>query len=265
LLGIPGDTHFYALTDLKERPAPIPEDGILLSKNLADALDAQPGDRILLRHFLPGRADIPLEVKGIVSQYLGINGYMNIRAMQRQLLDQAMITGVSVHSRDAVVAKLKDVKGISAVNSIADLKQALLDYMDVMNASVYIFLVFGGLIGFAVIYNSVTINLSERQMELSSLRVLGFQKQDLFSVITRENALMTLCAIGAGIPLGAAMCYIVTDAMTLDAFSMPMRFFPFSYVEAAAATLIFSALAQLAVRRKLYALDFIEALKNRSI
>ncbi|MEL7564171.1 MAG: FtsX-like permease family protein [Dehalobacterium sp.] len=263
VIGIPRNTSFYKFEDVNNREVKLPEKGFFIAEGLAKTLKVNRGDKITIKNFVPGKKDIELEVSGIVRQYLGANAYMDLEAMEALLVDKEMVTGVSLASKDNVKEELKDVKNISSINSLADMKNAFLEFLDMMIISTRLYLLFGGLLGFAIIYNSTVISISERSMEFASLRVMGFDKKDIYRMVSKENFLMTGLALLLGIPLGIGMIKGIVNSFSTDMMTFPMILTPITFIYAALATCLFVIIAQLAARKKIYRLNFIDALKSR--
>jgi len=179
------------------------------------------------------------------------------------LLERQMITGVSVASKDNLKEKLKDVKNITTISSVDDMKQSFVEYLDTMNLAIWMYMLFGGILGFALIYNATIISISERKMEFASLRIMGFEKKDIYSMLSKENLIMALIAIIVGVPLGAGMINGMADSFSSEMITFPVIFSPRFFIQAAAATIIFAIIAQLAALRRIYNLNFIDALKSR--
>jgi putative ABC transport system permease protein len=158
---------------------------------------------------------------------------------------------------------MKDVKNIRQIQSVQDMKNSLLEFMDMIIASMSVMLMFGGVLGFAIVYNITTVSINERIMEFSSLRVLGFEKSQIYRLVTRENGLMTMLGILLGIPLGYGMCVGLSTAVSTEIYSIPILISPGTYIISGAATIIFVTIAQLATLRKIHNINFMEALKNR--
>lgn len=262
-IGVPKDTAFYQFKDLKDQEVYLEEGGFFVTEALAKALNVKKGDFVTIRNFIPGKEDIKVQISGVVKQYLGINAFMDIEAMQELLVDKQMITGASIASTDDLKERLKDVKNISAVRSSADIQNAFLEYLDTMIIATRFYLLFGGILGFAIIYNATIIGISERSMEFASLRVLGFDKKDIFRMISKENTVMTIIAILLGIPLGISMISGMSQSFSSDMITMPVIITPKIFIYAAVATIFFVTIAQLATRKKIYNLNFIDALKSR--
>ncbi|AOY78137.1 ABC transporter permease [Clostridium formicaceticum] len=263
VIGLPRDTEFYHFESPEGYPVTLPSNGIILAERLADILGVGIGDEILIKNFMPDQEDKFVEVKGIVEQYLGTNAYMDIEAINRLLGEKGAITGALMDSRDEVVLKLQNVKNIQQIQSVEDMKNSFLEFMDMMIYSVGVLMLFGGILGFAIVYNITIISISERLMEFSSLRVMGFDKKEIYKMITRENGLMTFLGILLGIPLGYGMCAGIVSALSTDLFSIPLVIAPSSYIFTTIATILFVIIAQLATMRKIYRLNFMDALKNR--
>lgn len=263
VLGVEAGSEFYRFYDAKDRPV-IPEPGgILLTEGLARSLRVKEGDLVQIKNFLPGKEDVYLPVHHIVKQYLGSNAFMDLDTMQSLLLDRQMITGVAIASEDDVKGKLEDVTNVTSVRSITDIKDSFLEFLNTITVTYTTYMVFGGILAFSIIYNSTIIGISERKTEFSSLRVMGFDKSDIFRIVTRENLLLTALAILMGIPLGMGMIQAMSVAFSSDMITFPVIMSPKIFIIAAVATLFFVFIAQLAARKKIYTLDFIEALKSR--
>ncbi|WZL74155.1 FtsX-like permease family protein [Clostridiaceae bacterium 35-E11] len=263
IVGIPYNTEFYAFEDITKRRIHLPQKGIVLTEGLAKKLKVRQGDFIKIKNFIPGKEDIKVEVKGVVKQYLGINAYMHIGTMDKLLAEKGMITGAAITSKDDVVQKLKNIKNISSVQSVEDMENSFLQFLDSVMAATGILMLFGGVLGFAIVYNATIISISERTMEFSSLRVMGFDKKEIFHMITKENLIMTLTGIVIGIPIGWVMCNGIAHAFNTEIYTIPVILTPRTFIISAITTLGFVIIAQLATLKKIYHLNFIDALKNR--
>ncbi|MDY0255879.1 FtsX-like permease family protein [Gudongella oleilytica] len=263
VVAVPNDTVMYGFMNSTGTPLELPEEGLFLSDILARILNVKAGDFVEVKGFLPGIDEKELQVKWIVEQYLGANAYMDIRQMYRILEEDGIATGAYVLTDSDITADLKDIKNIRAVQSVGDMQEAMLEYMDMIIASMGTMMLFGGILGFAIVYNITTVSINERLMEFSSLRVMGFEKKEIFRMITRENALMTAVGIILGIPVGYGMIKALETSISTEIYTIPAIILPSTYVIALIATLIFVAIAQLATYRKIHNLNFMDALKNR--
>lgn len=55
---------------------------------------------------------------------------------------------------------------------------------------------------FVVLYNLNNINITERKRELATLKVLGFYDKEVSSYVYRENIILTIIKVMAGVVMG---------------------------------------------------------------
>lgn len=263
IIGVEPDTVFYEFTDEAGIPLDIPKRGMLLSAGLARIMGIEVGDKVLVNTFLPEREDQWVEVVGLVKQNLGSNAYMDINYMQKEFMDAELITGIYLDSQDDVKEKLDDMKNVGSIQSVNDMKEGFMQFMDVLYISIALMIGFAGVLGFAIIYNSTIISINERQLEFSSLRVMGFTKNEIFKTVVYENIIMTLFGILLGVPLASWMFDGIGDALSTEFYSLKVEVPPNLFFYAGLITIVFVIIAQLATYERLHKLNFIDALKNR--
>ena len=263
IIGIPRDTKFYEFRNVYDEKVALPDKGIFITEYMAKILNVKKGDRVKVKNFIPGKDDMYFEVREIIKQYLGANAYMDIDYMRETLTEKNMINGLSVASKEDLKTKLEDARNISSVSSIDDMTKTFEEYIDVMLLSINIMMLFGGVLGFALIYNSTIISIAERRMELAALRVMGFDKKEIFWMLAKENSVITVIAIFLGIPVGIGMIQGMADTFNTELYSLPMIITPKTFLIAGLSTLLFAAIAQLAALKKIHNINFIDALKSR--
>ena len=264
IIGLDRDTKFYSFRDADGVKTEIPKTGMLITENLAKALNVEKGDLVQIKSYIPNRDDVYVQVKGIIKQTLGINAYMDIDAMGETLLEKNVINGVYADSKDPNINKeLIRAANVASIMSIADTRAVYDKYMTMMNLSIGSMVLFSGILGFCIVYNATIVSLGEREMEFSSLRVLGFSKMEIFLMIVRENNIIMILAILLGIPIGNIMAQYSSAAFSTDIYTLDMSPTPNALIMAGLYTVGFVLLAQLATYRKIKKLDFLQALKNR--
>ncbi len=263
VIGLEKDTVFYGFQDLRGNKVKLPDEGILISSNLAESLNVDVGDNILLKNFMPNKDDRYVAVKGIIKQSLGINGFMNIDFMNRNLLDKEIINGIYLNSDEDVSNKLKDIKGIGSIQSQDDMKGAFEEFTGLINISMSAMVIFSGLLGFIIVYSMTLMSINERTLEFSSLRVMGFSKGEIFNMLIRENMIMSVLGIIAGIPLGLWLARYMGRSFSTDIYTMNEPVSIGGIGASIALTVIFILFAQLMTYAKIHKLDFMQALKNR--
>ena len=263
VVGIPVDSRMYHLESAPGVPLKMQHGRLYLSEGFARSLEVSPGERLLIKNYLPDRDDFWIEYGGPVNQYLGLNGYMSIETMEQMVAEPGHITGVSVRTRSDLGAILEDAHHVHQIQSLEQMRNIFEEFSELIVVTIGIMVMLGGIIGFAIVYNITLISINERIMEFSSLRVLGFHRKEIFRMITRENALMTILGILVGIPLGRWMLAAMMEAISTEVYSMPGTASNIVIVQTAIAVILFVAVAQMATFVKIRNLSFIEALKVR--
>ncbi|HEX5636800.1 MAG TPA: ABC transporter permease, partial [Gammaproteobacteria bacterium] len=121
----------------------------------------------------------------------------------------------------------------------------------------------GGSIAFGVIYNSMRIALSERNRELASLRVLGFQRSEVAYILLGELALLTLVAIPIGFIFGYGLCAYMAFKFSTDLYRIPLVLGLNVYAFSALVVIISSIISAMMIWRNIVHLDMVSVLKTR--
>lgn len=110
-----------------------------------------------------------------------------------------------------------------------------------------------------VLYNITNINVSERNREIATLMVLGYHDREVTGYIFREIYIM--CAVGAllGVPFGAAFMHFVFGLID---FGTMAEINWWSWLLAPAATMLFSFVSTLMLRKKITKTDMNASLKT---
>lgn len=118
--------------------------------------------------------------------------------------------------------------------------------------------VFAGLLTAVVIYTLTNINISERNREIATLMVLGYNDAEVAGYIYREVYINSSIGIAFGYPLAALLTWIVFKVMSVGVLGEVSWFM---WLIAPAIVLAFTALVTLILRRKIIKIDMNESLK----
>lgn len=265
IIGIAENSRVYSFKDTDGKPLALPDDGLLLSTNLAKLLNVKQGDIIKVKSYLQGRPDRYLRIEGLVQQALGINAYMNIQQMGEQLWEKNVINGVYILTADDEVnSKLRPLRNIASVQSVRETMAMYEQYMQMTYISIFVMLIFSGILGFCIVYNSTVIAIGERQTEFSALLILGFSRREILKMILQENNIITICGIIVGIPLGMLMLSYTQAAFTTKIYTIALNPGPLAFLAATIFTVLCVVGAELMTYKKINKLDFLDALKNRT-
>lgn len=269
LLGLPQNSLLYHIRDQKGNRVEPPKNGILLSEKLAQSLDAQVGTKLRLESLMAKDPDTEktVEVTGIIPQYIGLNAYMELEALQNLLQQKKMITTIMLSIDEQYFPQLKEkYQRSTIIESLEDKNEILRQSKEMMatfSSTIYIFLILGLIIGFAIIYNISTITVSERSRELASMMVLGMTPQEVLSVITFEQWFISILAMLSGIPVTKLLLVALGQSLKTDMYTMPTTLNMTSIIAAFLITVVCIRFAQLMAARKIKRLSIVEVLKTR--
>lgn len=249
-------------------PIDAPENGILLSKRLAEQLDAQVGDVIEVAFMAGRRESTEVPVAGIVVQYFGIGAYMDLQALNRLHRQSTRVSVANVLLDDAKIpdlhAQLKETPNLVGMIMLNETRRSFQDTIAknvvIMNT---IYITIAVLITIGVAYNSARIQLSERARELASLRILGFTNAEVSYILVGETMILALLAQPLGWLIGAGLATAMAKSSASDLYSIPLVL-KASTFSLASLVVLFAALgAALIVRRRLDRLDLVAVMKTR--
>jgi putative ABC transport system permease protein len=271
LLGIAENSSLYHILDKNGQEVAPPKDGLLLSERLAMLLHAEPGTMLSVKSLLGDSAtredrDKQLPVVGIIPQYLGLNAYMDLHALQGFLREDGLATSFLLHMDETSVSHLQEEYRQSNFISNMDERRERIRKLDEMMASfgsmIYIYALIGIILGFSIIYISSIITTSERSRELASMMVLGMTPAEVLSVVTFEQWFISALGITAGIPVAKLFMSGISLAMSSDVFTIPPLITTSSYLQAAVVTVVSIWIAQKFAGRKIRRLSLVEVLKS---
>ncbi|MBK1701421.1 ABC transporter permease [Thiococcus pfennigii] len=267
ILGVEAAPRLRRLLDGEHRPVPVPPDGLLLTRYLADYLGVRPGGSVTVEVLEGHRRTLAVGVAGVVDEPIGLGAYMARPALNRLMGEGPAVSGawllVDPAAQERLLARLWEMPRIAGIALVADAERQFRDYIgDTVLATMTILLLMAGSITFAVVYNNARIAFAERARELATLRVLGLTRAEVSWILIGEIAVLTLLAIPLGWLVGTGFAALLSWAMTTDLFRMPWIITPRTYAFSAAGVLVAAALSVTAIARRLGRLDMVLALKT---
>ncbi|HJV46428.1 MAG TPA: FtsX-like permease family protein [Bacillota bacterium] len=266
-IGVAKDSTLYHIYDQDDQVVEVPKSGMMLSTQVADTLHVQVGDVVQMESIWTKDTKMNVRIEKIVPQYIGANVYMNQDALLNMLKQGRMVTSVLIAMDKKDIPELKEQYRTSKFVSDVEIREDMINqYKQLMGASsssLWIMAVMAVITGFAIVYNSSMISLSERKRELASLRVLGLTSSEVVEIISIEQWMLGLAGMIAGIPLSIAMNQGIAKSMSSDLFTMTAVTSPDAIVQAFVGTMLAIWISQLGISRKVKRLDLVEVLKER--
>lgn len=180
----------------------------------------------------------------------------------QQLVWNAMYAKLkgSGESHAAYAEKLEDDDAVMKAVSCAHMAESF--KFDLMGAVVALIVALAGGLALVVLFTLANTNVSEREREMATLKVLGFFDKEVHHYVNREMMVLTMMGVVLGLPLGRFVGGLLTAALNMPALYFEVECKPLSYVIAAGATMAFALLVQLFVNPVLDRIDPISSLKS---
>ncbi|MCK4743633.1 MAG: ABC transporter permease [Sulfuriflexus sp.] len=266
--GIEPEGKLLRLLDTELKVVELPQEGIVLSDYLAGLLHIKPGDMLTIEVLEGNRPTVRVPVVGTTKQYLGVNAYLQRETLNRLLKEGDAITGALLKVDEQYQGKVYTrLKGMPRIAGVIEHHAAIKAFYDTLAETVLFFTfittLLGGSIAFGVVYNSMRISLSERNRELASLRVLGFERSEVAYILLGEMGLLTLLAIPLGLYLGYGLCAYLAVQFDSDLYRIPLVLGPDVYAFAASVVIGSYIISAIMIWRNLAHLDMVAVLKSK--
>lgn len=268
LQGLLADGELKRPVDAAMHAIAFPASGVVLTDYLAGLLDLSVGETVRVETLEGRLAAVDVPVVGVVKEYIGVQAYMDLDAMNRLLRDGDVVSGaylaVDAENRTEIYRRLERAPRVAGIG-VREL--TIRNFYDTMAESLLVFtfisMLLGAVINFGVIYNSARIALSERGRELASLRVLGFTQAEVAYILLGELVLLVLVSLPLGFGAGYMLCILMATGLQSDLFRVPVHITSQTYAFAAITVAISTLLSIAIVRRRINRLDLVEVLKTR--
>jgi putative ABC transport system permease protein len=243
-------------------------DGLVMTDRLADKLGLRIGDRVTVEVLEARRRTLEIRLAATVREMMGLNAYMERRALNRLLGDADVSSqyalAVERGREPALLAALKGLPRVVGTFSKASMQRNMQE-ISARNIRIMslVMTAFASVIAVGVVYNNARIALAERTWELASLRVLGFTRGEVSTLLLGEQAIGIAVALPLGMLLGWALVHLIAELLRSDQFMFPVVIRPRTYAWAALCVLAAAVASALVVRRHIDRLDMVAALKTR--
>jgi putative ABC transport system permease protein len=246
--------------DINGNTIHLPEDGVLITPRMADALGADVGDKLTAER-LDGIV-ISLRVANIVDFPVGNEIYMGKTAFSKVSDLPFLIRTLLINGQGLDLNKLKSDPRISLVETKDEMRSNMLIVLEALQSFQVILIVFSGLLAFAVMMVLGHMNYYERIRELATLKVLGFHRNEMKRLVLRENIWITIFGLPFGYIIGSLLLRAILDqATTPDLEILPIVSF-FNIAVGFTFMLTFTMLVNYIMGRKFKSIDMVAALKS---
>lgn len=240
--------------------------GALVTKNIEQVLGLEIGDELKVQDTTLRTGTVRAE--GITVSFLGNFIYMTEDAYEQAFGEPCVPNALFANLDGSNAEKIELADELAAgdtfvsVSSSAKIADSFGESFKIIDVVVYVVTVMAGALAFAVVFTLSNTNISERERELATIKVLGFRRREVYRYINKETIILTLIGIVAGWPLG----YVITRFLTY-VLRMPSLFFdtivePQTYVFASVMSFVFTLIINRFTNRSLDKIDMVGALKS---
>lgn len=242
------------------------QDGMVLSTiNLSEVLGYEAGDTVTIQNMDLVNAEV--EVTEIVMNYLGNYVYMTENTYE-EYFDEFEANGAfvvlnnNVKDHEAYAKELSLKDGILTSISTVGFEANFDTVFRIINLVVTIVITLAAALAFVVLFTLSTTNISERERELATIKVLGFFDREVHAYVNKETIILTTLGILIGMPSGKLLGIYLMSILKMPAIYFATQMLPISYMYAAVITIIFAFIVNSITDKSLDKINPVEALKS---
>ena len=239
--------------------------GCDLSKSAQMVLGAKPGEKIELQDSALDTASV--RVASTSMNYLGSTVYLSQdayeKAFGKKMQTNALIAKLDGGADDQIdFCRSAKADGWLSVSSTADQVKNFEKNFAIINAVVVLVTAMAAALSFVVVFTLSNTNISERERELATIKVLGFNRREVHRYVNKETLILTGIGAVVGVPLGYVLARSFTYVLQMPSLYFDVRVQPVSYVIAVALSFVFTIVVNQATNRSLNRIDMVGALKS---
>ncbi|MBW3087307.1 FtsX-like permease family protein [Bifidobacterium sp. 82T24] len=241
------------------------DSGVVVTKNAQQMLGLTAGRRAHLKDASLRGAD--MTVDAVAENYLGNSVFMTQRLYER-LYGDYHANAMLAHLAGNADERIRFADGLArsgdylSVTSTDELVRDFTKNFTLINTVVYVLLVLAGALAFVVLFTLSTTNISERERELATIKVLGFRRGEVRHYVNKEMLILTGIGVAVGLPLGRLAGEGLTMVLRMPSIYFAVHVHWESYAISAALALVFAVLVTFVTNRMLDRIDMVGALKS---
>ena len=257
---------FHSRTN-KDEVYSLKKDEVILTEKMASLLNVKVGDELTIED--EDRGDQTVTVGAICENYMSHYLYLSPEKYEELYGVPAEYNTIIYSVKDGkddqiekIGTKLLSMDGVLNVSYTSSIEGRLDDMLRSLNLVIVVLIVSAGMLAFVVLYNLTNINITERQRELATLKVLGFYDGEVASYVYRENILLTIIGSVVGMVLGNLLHRYIILTVEVEEAMFGRQIHWQSYLYSFLFTVAFSLFVNWVMFYKLKKIDMVESLKS---
>ena len=257
---------YVSLCDAAGNEIDLNEAGVVATKALEQVTGLAEGDEIGLQDSTLATGSARVGAVGV--SYLGDAVYMSESAYEEAFgtaLESNALLAHLTGSADEQISYAESLTEDGRLLSVSATQKLVNDFSSaftLINTVVYVVIVLAAALSFTVVFTLSNTNISERERELATIKVLGFKRGEVHRYINKETLILTAIGVVAGLPMGYALARSLTWILRMPSLYFDVVVDPLTYVISAALAFVFTVLVNLMTNRSLDRIDMVGALKS---
>ena len=246
-------------------PITMGDEGVYIDQKLSELLKVSVGDTF----FLDGDVRGDVTVAGIYEHYTGHFIYMTPGYYENALHADGEpnayllnFTSDDTDTCNAIFEKLLSLSGVATTSRMRDTQDTYMHSMERVDFVVVIIILAAAALAMVVLFNLSNINITERQRELATIKLLGFYDGEVSAYVYRENIVLTVFGILMGCFMGHWLHIYLVRSTEIDLMMFGRQTATSAYVYAAILTMLFSIAVNILAHFRMKKIDMVESLKS---
>ena len=255
---LPDENPLILLSDIKGRTVPLPDNGVIMTRKLAQMLALSIGDEFYIH--IPNKGDKKVVIRDMSDIVVGQGIYLNYRYWEQlggKYAPADLLVKWHGEPNQQFLQSSRIVSDIAREQQKSDFESN----MQIVDTAAVMLIIAGSSLALVVIYNMSILNFFERIRDLSTLKVLGFYEREIRNLVIFENLLSTITGILLGIPTGKGIMMLITSGFG-DDFALSGEITFNNVLISAVMTLTFMVVVNVMVSKRIKKIDMLEALKS---
>ena len=238
--------------------------GVYISEKLARLADVAAGDILTVQTDDNQLVDLPVD--GVYDNYVYHYVCMTGSAYEHWFGEtpeyKTAYATAAGENLNQVAAEVQTADGVVNVTLANDFRDMIADTLSSLDAVIILVVACAVALSLVVSYNLCNINITERQREIATIKVLGFYPKETYSYVFRETIALTAMGVVVGIPLGIWLHGFVLGQVQVDMVSFHSQISLLSYALAVVITFVSIILVEMLLRGKINQIHMAESLKS---
>ena len=271
-LDVPKDveefSEFVVLQDrVTNEKYQLDDSGAIITEKMSTELDVEQGDTIIIRD--DDKGDLEVKISAVCENYMGHYLYMTPEFYEKIYGETPDYNCIFYKTADRITEEAERLgeealamPGALSISYTTDLREQVDNMLGALDEVIVVLIISAGMLAFVVLYNLNNINITERQRELATLKVLGFYNGEVAMYVYRENIVLTFLGAVFGIVLGKILHRFIIVTVEIESVMFGRNIDLSSYIYAFLLTILFSLFVNGVMHFKLKKINMVESLKS---